>query len=70
MSFADRHFDGIINQSVNVMPRAMLVGSKITVDTQFGYRPITEIVRMLTEIFENREILPKCLKTPQNRETF
>ena len=72
MSFADRHFDGIINQSVNVMPRAMLVGvgSKITVDTQFGYRPITEIGRMLTEIFENREILPKCLKTPQNRETL
>ncbi len=34
MSFADRHFDGIINQSVNVMPRALLVGSKITVDTQ------------------------------------
>ena len=57
-------------KSVNVMPRAMLVGSKITVDTQFGYRPITEIVRMLTKIFENGEILPKCLKTPQNRETL
>ena len=35
-----------------------------------GYRPITEIVRLFTEIFENREILPKCLKTPQNRETL
>ena len=68
--FCRQAFRCIINQSVNVMPRAMLVGSKITVDTKFGYRPITEIVRMFTEIFENREMLLKCLKTPQNRETL
>ena len=52
------------------MPRAMLVGSKITVDTQFGYRPITEIVRMFMEFVENRDTLSKFLKTPQNRETL
>ena len=61
MFFTERHFDGIINQSGNVMLRAMLVGSKITMDTKFGCRPITEIVRMFKEIIENREILPKCL---------
>ena len=52
------------------MPRDMLLGSKIAVNTKFGYRPITEIVRMFMDIVENREILSKFLKTPQNRETL
>ena len=55
VSFVERHFDGIINQSRNVKP--------LLVDTKLSYRPITEIAK-------NRDIWPKWHKTLQNRETL
>ena len=62
MTFAERHFDGIINQSGNVKP--------LPVDTKFSYRPITEIATMFIKIIENRDIWPKWHKMLHNRETL
>ena len=62
VSFVERHFDGIINQSRNVKP--------LLVDTKFRYRPITEIATIFIKIVENRHIWPKWNKTLQNRETL